>query len=759
MKNLFTCLLALGSAASLSAAAQFAYPPTLAGARAETYKQVGGTNLALYLFEPTTPGTNRPAVVFFFGGGWQNGSPAQFEAHCRHFAERGMVAITADYRVGSRQGAKPTDCVADAKSCVRWLRQNAARLGIDPQRIVAAGGSAGGHLAAATATLPSLDEPGEDSRASAVPNALMLFNPALMLAALDGVELRGFGTGLDRSRLGAEPRELSPVHHVKPGTPPTLILHGKADTTVPYFTAEAFARAMKAAGNRCDLIGYEGQTHGFFNYGRGDGRYYRETLAAADAFLVSLGYLAPAQPAAAQPGKRPNIVFILTDDQGYGDLSCHGNPVLKTPNLDRLHAEGKRFTDFHVSPTCAPTRSALLTGRHEFKNGVTHTIQERERLTLKSTTLAQVLKSAGYTTGIFGKWHLGDEAERQPGRRGFDEVFIHGAGGIGQTYPGSCGDAPDNRYFDPAILHNGKFERTQGYCTDVFFNEALEWMGAQRGRGQPFFVFLTPNAPHAPLDVPDGYAQLYAGKVATNVAKFFGMIANIDDNVGRLLAKLSEWGVERDTLVVFMNDNGTATGEGVFNAGMRGKKGTPWLGGTRAASFWRWPGRFTPGDVPVMAAHIDVFPTFAEIAGAKLTPEVARQVEGRSLVPWLEGRETAWPERTLVTHFGRWERGQAAGSKYRQTSIRDARWQMVCVTPDGSKRWQLFDLTLDPGERSDVIASQPEVARRLEAAYDAWWDSILPCLDNEEAVGPAVNPFKALYWEQFGRALSEEKTK
>ena len=161
-------------------------------------------------------------------------------------------------------------------------------------------------------------------------------------------------------------------------------------------------------------------------------------------------------------GRRPNIIFILTDDQGYGDMSCHGHPILKTPNIDRLHDQGVRFTDFHVSPTCSPSRSALLTGRHEFKNGVTHTILERERLTLKATTLAQVLKSAGYKTGIFGKWHLGDEPAYQPGRRGFDETFIHGGGGIGQTYPGSCGDAPGNTYFDPAIRHNGVFEKTRG---------------------------------------------------------------------------------------------------------------------------------------------------------------------------------------------------------------------------------------------------------------------------------------------------------
>ena len=187
------------------------------------------------------------------------------------------------------------------------------------------------------------------------------------------------------------------------------------------------------------------------------------------------------QPAA-RPGasslsaSRPNIIFVLTDDQGYGDLSCHGNPILKTPNLDRLHDEGVRLVNFYVSPTCAPTRSALMTGRHEFRNGVTHTIFERERLTLAATTVAQVLKGAGYATGIFGKWHLGDQAEYRPDRRGFDETFIHGAGGIGQTYPGSCGDAPGNNYFNPAILHNGRFVKTEGYCTDVFFRQALRWI-------------------------------------------------------------------------------------------------------------------------------------------------------------------------------------------------------------------------------------------------------------------------------------------
>lgn len=282
------------NAAESKKASRRQYTEHMEGARAEVYKRIGETNLVVHIFEPSTgPKTNRPAIVFFFGGGWTSGSPGQFEPHCRHFAARGMVAMAADYRVQSRHGVKPVACVADAKSCVRWMRQNAARLGIDPNRIVAAGGSAGGHIAAATGTLPDFDEPGEGRSVSSIPNALVLFNPVLVLAPMEGLPLEGFGAKVGRERLGAEPTALSPAHHVKAGTPPTIIFHGKADTTVPYNTAEAFAAAMKKCGNRCELAGFESEGHGFFNFGRGDGRHFRETLDAADAFLVSLGYLTP----------------------------------------------------------------------------------------------------------------------------------------------------------------------------------------------------------------------------------------------------------------------------------------------------------------------------------------------------------------------------------------------------------------------------------------------------------------------------------
>ncbi len=452
-------------------------------------------------------------------------------------------------------------------------------------------------------------------------------------------------------------------------------------------------------------------------------------------------------------GRRPNIILILTDDQGYGDLGRHGNRFIRTPYLDRFFDEAVRFEDFRVSPTCSPTRAALLTGRHEFRSGVTHTIHERERLGRKATTIAQVLKAAGYATGIFGKWHLGDEAAYQPGRRGFDEVFIHGGGGIGQTYPGSCGDAPGNRYVNPVILHNGVFEKTEGYCTDVFFGQALKWIDARKDAG-PFFCYLPTNAPHGPLQVPEKYERLYAnlpggptGGRPGAAAKFYGMITNIDENVGRLLAALKERGLEENTLVIFMNDNGGTAGVRLHNAGMKDGKGTAGNGGTRAMSLWRWPGTLRPGRVEALTAHLDVFPTLAELAGAKVPEAVAAGLDGFSLVPLLRDPGAAWhDDRMLVTHAGRWNRG-AAPVKFGTCSVR---WKQWLYFP-GPRRGALYDLKADPGERNDVARAQPDVVAKLAQAYDAWWDAVLPDLENETAhqTAPRVNPFKELYWKQY----------
>jgi arylsulfatase A-like enzyme len=468
-------------------------------------------------------------------------------------------------------------------------------------------------------------------------------------------------------------------------------------------------------------------------------------LRAARALLTSALALAAAPAAAAT---RPNIILVMPDDVGYGDYASLGNPVTRTPAVDAFKKESLLLTRFHVSPTCAPTRAALLSGRHEFKNGVTHTIYERERLSVATHTLPQMLKSVGYTTGIFGKWHLGDETAYRPENRGFDEVYIHGGGGIGQTYPGSCGDAPGNTNIDPALWHNGKWEKTKGYCTDLFFGQAEKWIKSQSDANQPFFAYVSLNAAHTPHVLPEDYYRHYVGKqgVSEAQAKFFGMVENVDTNFGNLLAKLKEWGIENDTLVIYLaSDNGGTAGVKLFNAGMKGGKNTPYQGGMRVPCFWRWPAGGIPANVEcgALTAHIDIFPTLAAITGAKLSDEVKGQVEGRSLLPLLKNPRSEWPGRTLVHHGGRWDKGKVAEAKHINCSIQNSRFTLV-------NNRELYDLEADPGEEHNILADHPEVVARLRTAYDQWWDEVQPMLVNENAFGPTINPMKALYWQQFG---------
>lgn len=446
-------------------------------------------------------------------------------------------------------------------------------------------------------------------------------------------------------------------------------------------------------------------------------------------------------------GKQPNIILIITDDQGYYDLSCHGNPHLQTPNLDKLRDESLRFTRFQVSPTCAPTRSALMSGRPPFYVGVTHTIKERERLKLGVPTMPEMLRDAGYATGIFGKWHLGDQDPYRPDQRGFDEVFIHGAGGIGQSYPGSCGDAPGNRYFDPAILHNNKFVKTKGFCTDIFFSQAMKWMEAQKGK-QPFFAYITTNAPHGPFIAPESYKKKFidAGMNKSTVG-FYGMIENIDDNVGRLNAKLAEWGIERDTLLVFITDNGPAASN--YNGDHKGKKNSVDEGGTRVPSFWRWPGVIPPAtDVDRIANHYDLLPTFAEITGG--SPKQKELLHGRSLVPLLKDSNAAWEDRYRVFHIGRWEKGQAANSREKNFAVRNQRFRLV-------GRDALYDMENDPSQKVNVIQDHPEIAKQMIAAYDSWFDAALPNMVNEDETLTGHNTFHLMYWEQNGMEIPPVK--
>ena len=412
--------------------------------------------------------------------------------------------------------------------------------------------------------------------------------------------------------------------------------------------------------------------------------------------------------------RRPNIVLVITDDQGYGDLGCTGNPWLRTPALDDFYADAVRLRDFHVGPTCAPTRAGLLTGHYANSTGVWHTIGGRSLLREAEVTLANALRAAGYRTAIFGKWHLGDNPPYRPGDRGFDECVTHGGGGIGQTP-----DAWGNDYFDDVYSVNGQPRRFAGYCTDVWFAEARTFLSRMASAHQPFFCYLAPNAPHSPFNVPPPYAAPYRSLMSARRANFYGMIANLDENFARLRATLRELALEEDTILIFMTDNGTAAGarfdaagflrEG-YNAGLRGGKGSPYDGGHRVPFFLRYPrGALCGGrDTDTLCAHIDVMPTLLELCNVP-TPR-ALSWHGRSLVPILRDAAAAWPERTLVTDSQR----LTEPVKWRQSAVMSDRWRLI----DGAK---LYDIRADREQRRDLAAQHPTEVARLRAAYEEWW--------------------------------------
>lgn len=445
---------------------------------------------------------------------------------------------------------------------------------------------------------------------------------------------------------------------------------------------------------------------------------------------------------------RPNIVLVMTDDQGYFDLGCHGHPFVQTPNLDQLYKQSSRFVDFHASPSCAPTRAALMSGRAPFKNGITHTILERERMNLKATTIAQVLKTAGYTTGIFGKWHLGDDDEYQPNNRGFDEMFIHGAGGIGQNYPGTQGAFPGTSYFGPFIKHNDKVVKTKGYCTDVFFKHALGWMKKQQER--LFFAYIALNAPHAPFIVADKYKNMYKDqKIADKSKSFYGMITNFDENMGLLMNKLDEWKLADNTLLIFMTDNGSSAG--TWNGNMKGKKGSLNQGGSRVPLFMRLPGKIKAGvDIDKLTRHYDIFPTLAELAGASVSADL--DLDGRSMVSLLKDPNAKWADRNLFFHKARWASKNASGRwakgdsnpdnhKYKGFAVRNDKWRLVGKA--------LYNIDKDPSEKKDVSKQHPEVVAEMMKAYEAWWTEVRPMMVNEDASLDTGKPYVELFNKQM----------
>ncbi len=424
--------------------------------------------------------------------------------------------------------------------------------------------------------------------------------------------------------------------------------------------------------------------------------------------------------------EKPNVVIVITDDQGYGDLSCHGNTVLRTPNLDALHDESLRLTDYHVSPTCSPTRSAFLTGHWTNRTGVWHTIMGRSMLRKNEVTMGQIFKDAGYATGMFGKWHLGDNYPFRPEDRGYTEVMRHGGGGVGQTP-----DYWDNAYFDGSYWHNGTPEPVKGFCTDVFFDYAKRFIKSQKEAGKPFLAYIATNAPHGPMHSPEEFSQPYTDK-GVGVANFYGMIANIDKNVGDLRSFLAKEGLAENTIFIFTTDNGTSSGSKVFNAGMRGQKGSEYDGGHRVPLFLRWPagGLDEARDVRALTAHVDVVPTLIDLCG--ISSPAGVKFDGTSIRALLESKAADWPDRILVTDSQRVK----DPIKWRKSAVMTSQWRLV----NGK---ELYDMTSDPGQKSNVASGHPEVVARLTAFYDAWWEELLPTFSNATAIyigHPGENP-------------------
>jgi len=434
----------------------------------------------------------------------------------------------------------------------------------------------------------------------------------------------------------------------------------------------------------------------------------RDFLKSAGLTAASLAAAPEMLFAGKSPAKRPNVVLVMTDDQGYGDLACHGSPILTTPNLDKLYTQSIRLTDFHVNPTCSPTRASLMTGRYCNRTGVWHTIMGRSLLRKDEVTMANIFADNGYRTGIFGKWHLGDNYPFRPHDRGFDQSMVHGGGAIGNSP-----DYWDNDYFDDTYYRNGKPEKFEGYCTDVWFSEAIKFIKANKNR--PFFCYLSTNAAHGPFLVPEKYSGFYKEKgFSSPLAEFYGMITNIDENIGRLRAKLDELGLSDNTILIFMTDNGTGPGRRPeYNAGMRGAKGSQYEGGHRVPCFIYWPDGSIAGgwDVDHITAHIDLLPTLINLCGLSNIPDV--KFDGMSLVPLLKADKENWPERIIITDSQRLDHPL----KWRRSAVMTDRWRLI----NGEK---LYDIKADPGQKKNVIDKYPQVVEKLRQDYDKWWDDV-----------------------------------
>ncbi|MBN1292791.1 MAG: sulfatase-like hydrolase/transferase [Candidatus Latescibacteria bacterium] len=428
--------------------------------------------------------------------------------------------------------------------------------------------------------------------------------------------------------------------------------------------------------------------------------------------------------------RRYNVILILTDDQGYGDVGCHGNDIIKTPNLDRFALENIEFTRFYVCPTCAPTRAGLLTGRYHHRTGIQGVMSGEALINPDEITIAEMFGNSGYTTGIFGKWHLGDNYPRRPMEKGFFESVVHNGGGLSQPScpPGKGYFDPEfqkkhnfvlpeyiphwlgsNAYFDPLLQHNGQQEQYKGYCTDIFFNEAKTFI--EKHRAEPFFVYLPLNAPHAPEFVSEDYLAPYRNKgLDDKTARCYAMITNIDDNFGRLINKLEELKLEENTILIFLGDNGPQYLR--YNAGIRDRKGSFYEGGFRVPCFMRFPGMMDGSrKTDTIAANIDICPTLLEACDVGKPAGV--KLDGMSLLSLLENSSIEWPARTLF-----FQGNNGVPEKYNQCAALTQQYKLV----NGK---ELYDIIEDPSEKNDISGNHPDIVAKLRSEYEKWFDDVV----------------------------------
>jgi len=688
--------------------------------RTFTYKTTDQAELKIRVHYPAdwSEDDKRPAIVFFFGGGWNAGTVEQFVPQAEYLAGRGMVAARADYRVRSRHGVTPDKCVEDAHSAMRWIRGNARVLGVDPDRIVSSGGSAGGHLAACTGCTPAPKVDGENADVSSKPNAMLLFNPVLDFTLHEKLT----------DRLGGDQklaRSISPTLHLTKQTPPALILFGTADRLLAH--GRGYVARSKEVGNRAEMFLAEGAGHGFFNRPP----WLAKTIARSDEFLTSLGYL-EAKPPQEPPAKRPNVVFILTDDQRSDQLSCEGHPFLKTPHMDRIATEGARFANMFVTTSlCSPSRASFLSGLYAHSHGVVNNFTDYPA---DLPSFPRRLQAAGYETAYIGKWHMGEQSDEL--RPGFDYWVTHKGQG---------------KYYDTTFNVNGERTVKEGYYTHRVTDMAADWL-SERG-DKPFMLILGHKAPHTPftpekqyerlfddvkIKYPDtafalqskpewvrqrlvtwhgiygpifGFREEFPDTSPESVKEFrdfvlayTATIKSVDDSVGRIYKLLEDAGRLDDTLLLFAGDNGFFLGE----HGMTDKR-TMHEPSIRVPLLARYPELIRPGTViEQQVLNVDLAPSVLEICGA----EPLKKIHGRSWKQLLEGRTEGW--RTSWYYEYNYEKQFPYTPNVR--GVRTDRYKYVRYPHgDGSPdrhMAELYDLKSDPGETKNLI-DDPAHARRV----------------------------------------------